>query len=287
MALKITNKKAENMVLTESLKLVIAVLCLLLLVYLSWNLYNMFTTKSGLTQAKETMNQIADKIEGLKTGKDDYMIVAPKDWYLIKNEKKLCVCEKKYVLEPADNCCVKGAFRVLEKEFSFDSICSFSPLDRSQPLDYCLYFNPLPITLYFENKENRVIVLTEYSVNAENLFNNLLEFKLTPQEKTVRDLSIDYINRIKVSDKIESSVKEFSKGKDNGIIFQIVEKDISKTWIELRLDNGKDVRTTAAGVYKFEQKASDKFLVVKDLAGKEYSLVLKIGNFTRIGQASA
>jgi hypothetical protein len=107
------SKKA--ILLPETLKLVIAVVCILLLAYLAWSLYSIFMTKSDLAQAKETLKAIAAKINGLEEGETtDYLVVAPKDWYIVafskgenmprscNGENCICICER-YINLPASD----------------------------------------------------------------------------------------------------------------------------------------------------------------------------------------
>jgi hypothetical protein len=109
----ITKENKKAIILPETLKLIIAILCILLLAYLAWGMYSIFTTKSDLAQAKETLNAIAAKANGLGEGETtDYLIVAPKDWYIVafskgesmprgcNGENCICICER-YLNLPA------------------------------------------------------------------------------------------------------------------------------------------------------------------------------------------
>ena len=101
------NKKA--ILLPESIRIIIAVLCIILLIYLAVSLYGLFKNKTEREQARETLKQIIDEITTAKdTGKErQYLVIAPKGWYLVsyvkekstpticKGESCLCMCPEK------------------------------------------------------------------------------------------------------------------------------------------------------------------------------------------------
>lgn len=101
-------------VLSETMKVILAVLCIILLAILAWKLYTLFTSKTEIEQAKASLNQIVDVAESLKPGASaTYLVTGPfqkpkvydKWWsivYFIKNDAKpdscvnkdcVCVCE--------------------------------------------------------------------------------------------------------------------------------------------------------------------------------------------------
>ncbi|GEM_PF-2996243 len=273
MELKKINKKADQLVLPESLKLVIAVMCLLLLIYLAWNLYSLTVGKSKLAQARETLKQIVEKINVVKEGQDKYMVVAPKGWYLLQNEDRMCMCSKDYVNKIKDTCCLNGALEKLSKEVFFDSFCP------DQKVDSCLNLNNVPLDIYFTNKDGKVKINTEYSLNSDELFNSLLEFR--SGEKSIKELCQGYVDKTVEKSEVISKVKEFFAGEKNGIIFQIIKTENQEELITLPLSNSVEVDLV---FNKFNQEASDKTLAIKDSEGKEYDIVLKIGEFVYIGQ---
>jgi len=80
--IKMNSKKA--ILLPETLKIIIAVLCIFLLVYLSVSLYGIFTRSSKLEQAKATLEGIIGKANALEDSESvEYLITAPKDWVLL------------------------------------------------------------------------------------------------------------------------------------------------------------------------------------------------------------
>jgi len=92
-------KKKGDIVLPEGLKLILASLCLILLIYLAFQLYKILMVKSQIEQARETLNQVLGKVDYLKSeGKDGevlkYMVTSPKDWHLFtyQDENSICFC---------------------------------------------------------------------------------------------------------------------------------------------------------------------------------------------------
>lgn len=77
-----TNEK-KGIILPETLKIVIAVLCLIILIYLAYNMYGLFIKKTAIEQARESLNQLAEKINNLKSEEDSFLVTALKDWYVV------------------------------------------------------------------------------------------------------------------------------------------------------------------------------------------------------------
>jgi len=120
------NKKA--ILMPETLKIIIAVMCLLLLAYLSVSLYGVFAGKNEIEQAQATLDEIISHLEGLEE-KDttEVMIENPREWRIINFEKKLCICklidtEKRS--EQQEGCLEEGVCYESEISFEIDNICS-------------------------------------------------------------------------------------------------------------------------------------------------------------------
>lgn len=109
---KIKNKRA--ILLPEVLKIVVAVLCIIALIYLAVSLYGIFISKSRLQQAKAEMDEITRVIYSLKEGETKkYLLLTPANYILIgwpmetkyeifrpdiclKNLWKNCICLCKF-----------------------------------------------------------------------------------------------------------------------------------------------------------------------------------------------
>ncbi|HUS50684.1 MAG TPA: hypothetical protein VMZ91_10995 [Candidatus Paceibacterota bacterium] len=113
--MKIQIKQKKAIIMPETLKIIIGVLCIIILIYLAYQLYNLFLTKTDLEQARETLKQIVDRIEGLEEGKEEsHLITAPKEWYIVaydegenspsqcKGKNCLCVCNSINFYNPSE-----------------------------------------------------------------------------------------------------------------------------------------------------------------------------------------
>lgn len=78
------NKKAEDILTPEALKFVLAVVCLLLLIYLGYKLYGLFQDKHEMNQAGATLNAVVGKVKSLSKPGDNtvYSITSPRGWVL-------------------------------------------------------------------------------------------------------------------------------------------------------------------------------------------------------------
>ncbi|MEI6731172.1 MAG: hypothetical protein WCK90_00675 [archaeon] len=71
------------MPLSETLKILLAVLCIIILLILAYKLYGIFVAKTAVEQAKETLKQIVDEAAALKDGQSKiFLIQSPKTWAL-------------------------------------------------------------------------------------------------------------------------------------------------------------------------------------------------------------
>lgn len=78
------NKKGE-LVLSETVRIVLAIMGIVLLLYLSFSLYGLFTTKTDFQQAKAHMDnieRIIDSLERNDGGSEDYILLSPKEWFI-------------------------------------------------------------------------------------------------------------------------------------------------------------------------------------------------------------
>ena len=91
----ITSKNKKAILLGETMKIVIAVLCLILLVYLAVSLSGILIGKHTLEQGRSTLNAIAGKLATLEEGgKLDYLITSPATWRVVSypDYRELCIC---------------------------------------------------------------------------------------------------------------------------------------------------------------------------------------------------
>ncbi len=119
--MKKMNKKAEETMLLETvLKVLVAVVCVGLLIFLGYQIYASFTADDALVKAKTAINELNSKINAFRssdlTGMR-VMIFPPEGWFL----KSFNVLNEGH---PANQCvgkytgclCVCGDFKCLELE---------------------------------------------------------------------------------------------------------------------------------------------------------------------------
>ena len=81
---KIRSKRASLFLESETLKILLAVICLGLLVFLGVKLYTLFLKPTALEQARETLDQLSTKIENMKAGEESsFLAIAPEGWYIV------------------------------------------------------------------------------------------------------------------------------------------------------------------------------------------------------------
>ena len=97
-------KNKNGILMPETLKIIIAVVCVFLLGYLIFGFYGMFAKSSALKQAEVNIEKINDAIKKIDNGEgsQEIFLESPKDWWLTawpyKNKKPVkclenyCVC---------------------------------------------------------------------------------------------------------------------------------------------------------------------------------------------------
>ncbi len=95
-------KNKKGILLRNVLEMIVAVFCILLLVYGGGRLYGIFAQKTEIEQARATIDQIFGTIDSLEDGeKGDYLVTSPKEWYFVvyeENQNMLPQCEGKNCL---------------------------------------------------------------------------------------------------------------------------------------------------------------------------------------------
>ena len=98
------NKKGE-MTAEQLLKLVLAILGILALLFLGISIYSVLIDKQKLEQAKAATSDIINLEKDVISGKDqEYLLIGPKKWFILGKEKGynsqclhnscLCICEE-------------------------------------------------------------------------------------------------------------------------------------------------------------------------------------------------
>ena len=84
----IMNKKGDFLV-SNVVKIIISVVCLVMLIYLMVSLTQIYTQKTKTQQAKATLDKVVSAINKLEEGKTSKILLeSPQGWYLIFAEKE-------------------------------------------------------------------------------------------------------------------------------------------------------------------------------------------------------
>ncbi len=199
-------KRKRGILLPETLKIIIAVLSIILLMILAVKLFNLFTSKTEIEQAKAALEQITSRIDELEEGETiEYLITGPEDWSLIAfnkgenapseclGENCLCICEISG--EIVDDCEISGVCRKSENKFEFIQSSFVINHKFNQLLIY-----EIPLNLFLQKKQD-IITMSFISLNSEQgeLFINFLDSKslFLGEEKTIREQILYFIRNQK------------------------------------------------------------------------------------------
>ncbi len=168
--MKNKSKKGGITLLPETtLKFIIAVLCIIALVYLAVSLYSLFIVKSELAQARSTLEKIVARVNSLNDEESSELINSPKDWVLISYEDNLCMCDKNYLKESSEKCCQSGISESV-KTVKVEDVCVISQKIYSD----CIYLENLPLYIYFSKLGENVNIIAN---KPTGILKELLERK--------------------------------------------------------------------------------------------------------------
>jgi len=134
---------------SETLKIIIAVLCIALLIYLAYSVYGLFTKKTAFEQAKSSLRLLELNVKDIEEGKkneSEILLESPNGWAIsawpYKDERNI-LCKKKYCV---CICPQKGIFSDLEdymlecykNGICFDSDTKIETLNLVQPSSWYL-----------------------------------------------------------------------------------------------------------------------------------------------------
>ncbi|MBM3247595.1 hypothetical protein FJZ17_03610 [Candidatus Pacearchaeota archaeon] len=156
-------KSKKGIVLSETLRIIIAVACIFLLIYLAVGLYGIFTRSSELEQAKATLEGIIGKMGVLGENQElKYVIVNPREWRIVffqdNNYKNLCICPFDLPDKQKETCIKQGVCQVLSNNITMYS-CYFDKDIISEDLS-CLSLKQLPISLTITRNSEGYVFLS-------------------------------------------------------------------------------------------------------------------------------
>ena len=160
----IKHKKGE-ILLPETLKIIIAVICIVILIYLGVSLYGIFSQRTKLEQANQGLNEIILTLDRLKDNEDGtYLILGPEDWFLTSWSKSddnrpekcegscICICNFVESNDLKSNCDKEGVCRVVENQYAITKDIVGS---TNKEYSY-ISFNKIPSTVNMN--KNRVVI---------------------------------------------------------------------------------------------------------------------------------
>lgn len=193
------DKKASTLLPEETLKIVIAILCILVLVYLAFSLYSLFIVKSKLAQARSVFKEVVAGVKGVGDTEENLLVTSPKDWVIVSRERELCMCDKDDVGADKKKCCEKGIAEEIENA-RVEDVCS---VGSNKVYRNCILLDNLPRYIYFSksgeivnvvaNKPEGILKeLLEYNVNGKNVLEalktDIIKPSTEPYSKEYKDL---------------------------------------------------------------------------------------------------
>jgi len=184
-----SKKAAGTWTSSEMLKLILAGISLLILIYLGTQVYSLMATKTKTQQAKETLEDIVSIAESLEDGESrEYLLQVPNEWVLMDVDKKLCICPapslssntipKRETVEQA--CIEEGICGAVDREVEISSSCSWSKWLNSG-LSSC--FEIEITTLQISKTSESLDLIPQYS-KTKNTIIQILEFPVEINEET-------------------------------------------------------------------------------------------------------
>jgi hypothetical protein len=221
--IKIRTKKGSVFLESETVKVVLAVICISLLVILAYKLYTLFMKKTAIEQARESLDQLLIKINNLKEGESGkFSITGPNDWYLMLFNKGdpmpsqcssanncLCICETQNYI----GCDQQGLCKPLNIDGQMSYSCmQASAFDMTNQYK-CLRIKITDIPL---KKENGILYMgnVQIFVSANGL-REVLSAIDTETNKSIDELlaeyvvSKDYNFKVKIERLMISYVEEY------------------------------------------------------------------------------
>jgi hypothetical protein len=124
------NKKGFELLGNHTVNIIIAVLCILVLIYAGIKVYGLFSDKSDLEKATFELTQLKAKLDAVAESKvsDEYIVTSVREWYLFSEEFGslcngdfcLCLCEEVDCKSEPRACIATDKFVLLRKGIEDD-----------------------------------------------------------------------------------------------------------------------------------------------------------------------
>jgi len=233
------NRKKALLLGEHVVNLIVAVLCIIVLVYLGLQIYNLYLRSAQkLDEAKytlELLKGVIDEIKDEEGGKVEKEVLNPQGWYLISYSEGeespkscaggdcLCICEK----STAKECEKKGVCEKTEISLKVQSSCYGKA--------NCLYLEELPFTLFIFREKDYISLQTSENLIGETNLKEILEYKKDENSKKIEELVSDYLNasdsdKLNIREQIENSLESFFTKIDTEKLFELKKENFVWTF---------------------------------------------------------
>ncbi len=201
--IKTRSKKGSLLLESETVKIVLAVICIFLLIILAYKLYTLFMKKTAIEIARENIEQLANRINKLADGQSGkFTLTGPNDWYLMLFNKGdsmpsqcssanncLCICESQTYV----GCDQQGVCKAIDIDGQMSYTCFTSSMTGLDYVYKCFKIKIQDIPL---NKNNGVLYIGDINAVGENSvgkrFSDVLKI-LDENGNSVESLIFQYI----------------------------------------------------------------------------------------------
>ncbi len=177
------NNKA--ILMSETLKIILAVISIGLLVYLAFSLYGIFIKDTRLEQAEATLNQISDYIKSAQEDEETkYMILNPKEWYVVfydaeeempgscKEKNCLCFCS-----ENTKESCEQGVCKGFDENIKLMTIA----------FDDNINLKNIPRQIFFKKEQGVITIYTEEKqIKHEGILDDFLNREIIVDNQKIK-----------------------------------------------------------------------------------------------------
>ena len=299
---KIKNKKA--ILPATVLKMIIAVLCIVGLIMLAAKLYTLFTGKTELEQATESLKQITSLVSGLSNEPQSYLLTSPKNWILIyfpdnlysgsgcSGKSCLCFCPSISREFNAAMCGKTGGVCEDIPALEFNNECLSSDVTNlvvsgnPYSIQNCLYLSKVPLGISFRKNGVAVEVILEGSSQAADLATNLLSYHEPGNSMNISQMIYDMIETSQKDPygnldsgkekSLKGNISSFFNDKPFEWLFQIKKEGVINGGSPVDLDIGQGFQV--GGLYLNDQEQEYRKILV--IGGENYPAILLIRNKT-------
>lgn len=171
-------KPKKAILMPETLKIILAVLGILILIYLAASLYGFFVKDNKEKQAQASLEILNSKIKLVESGAQKeikFLIESPNDWYIIawpyqdESEKPqqcagdycICMCESAYSkFGVLDECNKKGICKELSKKTK--------TIDEDNNEKYIKIDKPISLKAYLESNQIIIEKIKKEETSSDN-----------------------------------------------------------------------------------------------------------------------